>query len=384
MLTQHRPIFFLSIFLIFLFYIMSSNDSHSIPVPAAPPRDFHYRYTVQKGVFLQSEDSTNDTVFDFVCVHQPIIHPCLTRQQKKQNFGLIDRSYPTDTPDSPSKIWPRFEAYIRSVASSAQPGESFKVLFLGRHGQGWHNVAESKYGTAAWDCYYSFLDGYDGLVWADAHLTPLGEQQAKDVNDLWSTQLKEGLPAPERYYVSPLTRTLQTADLSFKGLDLPAEKEYKPYIVELLREALGVHTCDRRSTKTDLEKAFPHATFEPAFSDPDVLWEADYREPASARRYRLAVLLDSIFADDDSRDDKNRDHENVFLSLTSHSGAIASILGAVGHRAFKLETGGVIPVFLRAERVDGKREVPAKEPSEAPPMCDGPPESERNDANSSV
>lgn len=27
----------------------------------------------------------------------------------------------------------------------------FKVLFLGRHGQGWHNVAESKYGTAAWD-----------------------------------------------------------------------------------------------------------------------------------------------------------------------------------------------------------------------------------------
>lgn len=26
-----------------------------------------------------------------------------------------------------------------------------KVLFLGRHGQGWHNVAEAKYGTHAWD-----------------------------------------------------------------------------------------------------------------------------------------------------------------------------------------------------------------------------------------
>ena len=68
MLTRHRPIFFLSVLLIFLFYIMSSNDSHStpIPVPTKPPRDFHYRYTVQKGVFLQSEDSTDDTTFDFV------------------------------------------------------------------------------------------------------------------------------------------------------------------------------------------------------------------------------------------------------------------------------------------------------------------------------
>lgn len=209
-------------------------------------------------------------------------------------------------------------------------------------------------------------------MWADAHLTPLGEQQAKDVNDLWSTQLAQGLPAPEKYYVSPLTRTLQTADLSFQNLSLPADKPYAPYVVELLREALGVHTCDRRSTATVLKSAFPHATFEPGFTDADTLWEPDYREPASARRYRLAVLLDSIFADDD----------NTFLSLTSHSGAIASLLEAVGHRSFRLETGGVIPVFLRAERVRGKREVPAKEPSEAPPMCDGPPEVEGDHGDS--
>ena len=373
MLTQNRPIFFLSILLIVLFYIMSSNNSHSIPipVPAQPPRDFHYRYTVQKGVFLQFEDSTDDTEFDFVCSSSPPITRHSFLQQKKQNFGLINRSYPTDTPSSPSKPWTRFETYIRSVTSSAPPGESFKVLFLGRHGQGWHNVAESKYGTKAWDCYYSFLDGYDGLVWADAHLTPLGEQQAKDVQALWSEQLAQGLPAPQRYYVSPLTRTLQTADLSFRDLSLPAGREYKPFVVELLREALGVHTCDRRSTKREIENAFPHATFEPGFSDADELWEKDYREPASARQYRLATLLDNIFAED----------ENTFLSLTSHSGAIASILEAVGHRAFRLETGGVIPVFLKAERVEGKRQVPPKEPSDAPPMCGGPPEVEGDDGS---
>lgn len=245
------------------------------------------------------------------------------------------------------------------------------MLFLGRHGQGWHNVAESQYGTHAWDCYYSYLDGYDGITWADAHLTPTGEQQAREVHALWEEQLRHGMPTPDTFYVSPLTRTLQTADLSFKNLDWPREKAYQPYVKELLREALGVHTCDRRSTRTQIEQAFPHVTFEPGFEDADPLWEADYREPRSARRYRLAVFLDDVFASD----------KGTFLSFTSHSGALRSILAAVGHRDFALETGGVIPVVVKAERVQGRREVPPKEPSAAPPMCDGPPDGKRKDAS---
>lgn len=39
-----------------------------------------------------------------------------------------------------------------------------------------------------------------------------------------------------------------------------------------------------------------------------------------------------------------------------------------------METGGVIPVVVRAERVEGRREVPEWEPSDGPEMCDGPPE----------
>lgn len=72
MLTHYRPIFFISTILIFFFYTMSSDGSKSIPVPASPPRDFHFKYTVQKGLFLQSEDSTDDTSFDFVsCIDLP-------------------------------------------------------------------------------------------------------------------------------------------------------------------------------------------------------------------------------------------------------------------------------------------------------------------------
>jgi broad specificity phosphatase PhoE len=287
-------------------------------------------------------------------------------QQKKQNFGLIDRTYPTDTASPEEEtIWPRFERYIHSLASSTPPGASLKVLFLGRHGQGEHNVAEAKYGTRAWDCYWSYLDGADGLVWSDAHLTPIGEQQALDVHALWKTQLALGMPPPDRYVVSPLTRTVQTADLSFRELELPKGKGYKPYVKELLREALGVHTCDRRSPLSLLQKEHPHLTFEPGFSDPDILWEADYREPSSARRYRLATLLDEVFAE--------TEQEDVFLSFTSHSGAIGSMLEVLGHRKFALETGGVIPVVVRAERVEGRREVPEKEPSDAPPKCEEPP-----------
>ncbi|KAF1848904.1 phosphoglycerate mutase family protein [Cucurbitaria berberidis CBS 394.84] len=324
-------------------------SSTQIPAPAEPPHKSHFKYTVQKGYFLQSEDSTDDKEFDF----------------RKSNFGLINRGYDTDhSAEEAEEQWKRFERYVRTQNESAKDGEFFKVLFLGRHGQGWHNVAETKYGTEAWDCYWSALDGADGIIWADANLTSTGQEQAKDVRTLWKQQLPHGIPPPETYYVSPLTRTIETADLSFQELDLPPGKEYKPFIKELLREALGVHTCDRRSAKSVIEKNFPHVTFEPGFSEDDELWEADYREPRTARRYRLALLLDDVFAND----------ENVFLSLTAHSGAIASILEVFGHRAFALETGGVIPVLVKAEKVRGEREKPPKEPSAAPPLCDKPPQ----------
>ncbi|KAF2133753.1 phosphoglycerate mutase-like protein [Dothidotthia symphoricarpi CBS 119687] len=324
---------------------MSTPDEPRVPAEAPA---FHFEYSVLKGFFMQSEDSTDDSGFDF----------------KTQNFGLINRSYDTDSKaeNEQENPWPRFERYTRHINAAAQDGESIKVLFLGRHGQGWHNVAEAKYGTKAWDCYYSTLPGLSNLVWADAHLTPLGAQQALAAHTLWKTQLPLGLPPPETHYVSPLTRTLQTADLTFTNL--PLSIPYTPVVKELLREALGIHTCDQRSTRSQIAGAFPHAVFEPGFAEEDMLWRADYREPVSARRYRVARLLDDVFASDGG----------VFLSLTAHSGAIASLLEVLGHRGFALETGGVIPVLVRGRRVEGERGVPPWEPSDSGPLCDGPPE----------
>ncbi|KAH7130213.1 phosphoglycerate mutase family protein [Dendryphion nanum] len=309
----------------------------------------HFEYTTIKGYFLQSEEDTDDLKFDF----------------RKQNFGLIDRKYETDEEESGEikALWSRFHRYVQKLNETSEKDEHYKVLFLGRHGQGYHNVAESKYGTPAWDCYWSMLDGADGVIWADANLTELGQDQARDVYQLWKTQLPKGIPAPESYYVSPLVRAIETADLSFKDADIPSSRPYKPLVKELLREAIGVHTCDRRSTASQIQKRFPHLRFEDGFSEQDPLWAADYREPGSARKYRLGLLLDDVFAHDDG----------LFLSFTSHSGAIRSILKSIGHREFMLETGGVIPVLVKAKKVDGERKMPPHEPSKGPPKCTEPP-----------
>jgi hypothetical protein len=99
--------------------------------------------------------------------------------------------------------------------------------------------------------------------------------------------------------------------------------------------------------------------FEDGFADTDPFWKADLREPNSARKLRLTELLDDVFASD----------ENVFVSFTAHSGAISSLLEVVEHRTFALETGGVIPVFVKAQTVKGDRKAPEQEPSGTPPVC---------------
>ena len=100
-------------------------------------------------------------------------------------------------------------------------------------------------------CYWSLQDGNETSTWADALLTPVGEGQAKKANDFWRSQMKDQkIPTPESYYTSPLLRCLATASITFSGLDLPKEHPFIPTIKENLREVIGAHTCDRRSSKT--------------------------------------------------------------------------------------------------------------------------------------
>ncbi|KAJ5643524.1 uncharacterized protein N7484_006031 [Penicillium longicatenatum] len=278
-----------------------------------------FKFSTVTGFFLQDEPDTDPATFDYV----------------ESNFGLIlHEEAPLHTQ------WQKFIQSINELNNLGEGSVQYKVLFLGRHGEGVHNVAEKRYGKAAWDSYWSLLDGDQYGNWVDARLTDLGRSQARTAHDTWETQFTNGIPAPQSYYVSPLHRTCETAEITFKGLDMPLTDPFRPMIKELLRETLGEHTCDRRSKASEIGAEFPEYQFELGFSEDDLLWDAHSRETNEERNERLARLLNDIFASD----------ENVILSLTAHSGAIASILKVVGHRDFPLQTGAVIPVVVQAER----------------------------------
>ena len=110
----------------------------------------------------------------------------------KENLGLIDREYESDrifnrdtkdidgkgalTVDSiaaragateeevrTSKMtqWQRFGRFVeylnRQAAQDVTGTSRYIVLYMGRHGEGYHNVAERMYGTKEWDVCTIFM-----------------------------------------------------------------------------------------------------------------------------------------------------------------------------------------------------------------------------------
>ena len=229
---------------------------------------------------------------------------------------------------------------------------------MGRHGDGYHNDAQAYYGTPAWNCYYSELDGNSTTTWADAHLSPLGVTQALAVNTFWKSEIaNQKIPTPQSFYTSPLTRCLQTANYTFSGLDLPAKRPFIPTVKELFRESISGHTCDRRNTSSYIHDLFPFYKFEKNFAETDPLWEALHGETQTDQNYRSKIVLDELFESDDS----------TLISITSHSGEIGSILQVLGHQPFSLNTGAVIPVLVKAE-VD-KGPAPSTALQNFTPLC---------------
>jgi len=228
---------------------------------------------------------------------------------------------------------------LKHLNSDAAANTAYKLLFIGRHGEGYHNAAQTYYGTPAWNCYWSQQTGNSTNSWQDADLTPNGVAQALKANTFWSHEISaQKIQTPESFYVSPLTRCLKTANLTFNGLGLD---NFVPTIKEYIREGISTHTCDHRGNATYIKSLFPTWHIEPTFSETDNLWNGITEESSSAQDYRSKIALDQIFASDDAQ----------VISITTHSGETSSLLRVLGHRSFSLVTGAVIPVLVRAERV---------------------------------
>ncbi|KAF9262314.1 phosphoglycerate mutase-like protein [Marasmius fiardii PR-910] len=214
--------------------------------------------------------------------------------------------------------------------------EKYKLIIFARHGEGFHNVAEAKYGTPAWNDFWSKLDGDGEIVWGpDAELTPLGKEQAQAVNTEWKSELEFNIPVPKKRYSSPMTRALNTYTITFDGIPVKG----RPLVLENCREVYGVHTCDKRRSRTYIRTTFPEFDIEKGFTEEDELWTPDVRESDEHAVIRATSVLDVIFGDKD---------DEIVISVTAHSGIINGFLGAVGRPSFSLQTGGVLPMVVKA------------------------------------
>lgn len=262
------------------------------------------------------------------------------------DFGLL-----------PNVSWSSINTTLGELNS--QSGDKLYRLFIfGRHGEGYHNLAEEKYGSSAWDSYWSTKDGDGVLHWGpDANLTALGEDQACGVRDRWMDEQDGGLSMPSIMYSSPLARALQTAQLSF---NLSSAEGSDLIVLEDLRETIGVHTCDERSSGTIIQHRFPFVQLEDHFTDQDDLWSPDHRESDRQTQIRAYHAISKIMSRECSRssDEDYEKHLLHVISVTSHSGFIRNMLTALNHDVVKLPTAGILPLVIEATCRDSRNDAP--------------------------
>lgn len=131
---------------------------------------------------------------------------------------------------------------------------SQKTLYCIRHGEAVHNINYFIYGSSTF---------YDPSH-VDTPLTHKGFNQCILLRNSW-----DQLHNVELVVVSPLLRTLQTAQTMFKYTQVPI------IALECVREyPMGLQTCNKRSSKSELIKLFPTINMDDLLSEEDTLWNS--------------------------------------------------------------------------------------------------------------
>jgi len=223
---------------------------------------------------------------------------------------------------------------------------------MARHAEGWHNVAEKVY-SGCWDCYWSQQDGDGNITWRDAALSTKGVQQTQEANKFWKdTASQHKIPFPQKHFVSPMTRTMQTANYTWS--DNPNMSLSKGFFVkEPLREAMYQCTCSQRHNLTSIRDRFPQYRVDAEMTEQDTLWHAGRSEPESSIKARANSFLNSVFSSSET-----------YISATSHGVLIRILLGQIGYPNpnFPMATAQNIPLLIRGDRVPGKAQFIAEEP----------------------
>ncbi|XP_050904832.1 phosphoglycerate mutase-like protein 1 isoform X2 [Lathyrus oleraceus] len=233
--------------------------------------------------------------------------------------------------------------YVMDTAAgpSLYPLHHSKTIHLVRHAQGVHNVE----GEKNHDAYLS----YD---YFDANLTPLGWKQVENLQKhVKANELPKKI---ELVVVSPLLRTMQTAVGVFGGeaytdgisepplmienvghSDHPSVSALNcpPFIaVELCREQMGQHPCDKRRTVGEYRHMFPGIDFSLIETDEDTWWkpEREKKEEVTGRGLKflewlctrkekeIAVVTHSSFLFNTLSAFGNDCHPNIKTEMCTH------------------------------------------------------------------
>ncbi|KAI5961493.1 PMU3 [Candida theae] len=284
----------------------------------------YWEFSIVPNKFVQSLDETDDTTFNYL----------------DQHFGKIGE-------------WDDLVAELHNLNKQADNDTQYKILFLARHYTGYHNLAHTKYGDDEWNNHWSKLNGDDEYTWGpDAELTQESIDLAKRNSKLVAQELENNqhrnklLITPQKMYVSPLSRSIDT--LYYTWDPIVNLQQLHPYVQENWRETTGVHTCDKRSTRSIIAKKYEKLGFviEPGFTENDELYKDDYRESFDEQASRMNVALQQLFSE-------NHGNGVDIVGITSHSGSIKTQLLVLSHRPFAVQTGGMIPVFVKAVRKKG-------------------------------
>jgi len=149
-----------------------------------------------------------------------------------------------------------------------------KTLYCIRHGLSLHNKLYHKHGSKTF---------YD-KDYVDTMLLPEGRQQAQTLGKTWNE-----INNIELVIVSPLKRTLETAVNIFENIDVPI------IALEMCREfPMGLHTCNKRSNKEELELLYPQVNFDNILSQKDNLWDDKQEESIDSLNSRIALFTEYI------------------------------------------------------------------------------------------
>lgn len=109
----------------------------------------------------------------------------------------------------------------------------------------------------------------------------------------------------------------------------------------------GVHTCDKRRTRTYIEETFPGFDIEEGFAEKDRLWDSLKRETHAEIDARIKRVLDMIFETDK---EQCKHHPVLFInmnsvlqpviSITAHGGVFGALLRVANSKQYTLPVGG--------------------------------------------